>query len=60
MRNVDPQVVERVIVGAPRKTDAALMPSFNVSYNTFRKIRAGELIRSSVAERLGQRVRGNH
>lgn len=58
MRKVDPVVAERVILEAPGKTDAALMPSLGISYNTFRKIRAGEPIRSSVAERLEHRVRG--
>lgn len=44
----------------PGRTDSVLMERFGISYNTFRKIEAGDLIRRSVAVRLEQRLRAEY
>jgi hypothetical protein len=56
IRCVDPQVVERMLTLLPGETSQALMNGFGISYNTWRKIRAGRPIRFSVAERLERRL----
>jgi len=38
------------------QTDKALQREFGISYNTWRRIKAGEAIRTSVAERLIRRL----
>lgn len=40
----------------PTRTDEDLQARFGISYNTFRRIEAGEPIRASVAERLTARL----
>ncbi|MES2044446.1 MAG: hypothetical protein V4475_11245 [Pseudomonadota bacterium] len=38
------------------QTDEALQREFGISYNTWRRIKAGQAIRTSVAERLIRRL----
>lgn len=38
------------------QTDEALQREFGISYNTWRRIKAGQAIRASVAERLIRRL----
>ncbi|RYG97297.1 MAG: hypothetical protein EON58_10080 [Alphaproteobacteria bacterium] len=40
----------------PKRTERVLMERFGISYNTFRKIEAGGLIRRSLAVRLESRL----
>ena len=40
----------------PTRTERVLMERFGISYNTFRKIEAGSLIRRSLAVRLESRL----
>lgn len=56
MRCVAPAVVVRMRADLPGETDGVLMQRFGISYNTWRKVRAGEPIRRSVADRLEQRM----
>jgi len=56
MRAVDAQavsVMKREIAG---QTDEVLMAQFGISYNTWRKVRAGQPVRNSLAERLENRL----
>jgi uncharacterized protein (UPF0210 family) len=55
-RRVDPDIVRKMLENLPGQTDPVLMSHFGISYNTFRKIRAGEAIRRSVADRLEKRL----
>ncbi|WP_034159522.1 hypothetical protein [Sphingomonas sp. ERG5] len=57
LRIVDAKVVTLMSAHLVGQTDEKLMPQFGISYNTWRKVRAGEPIRRSVAERLEQRLR---
>lgn len=56
--NLDPEIVDLMLEMMPAQTSAALMSRFAISYNTWTKIRAGEPLRASLAERLAERVRG--
>lgn len=56
LRAVDAGIVARMAATMQGQTDETLMPQFGISYNTWRKVRAGEPIRRSVADRLEQRV----
>lgn len=56
LRAVDAGIVARMSATLEGQTDETLMPQFGISYNTWRKVRAGEPIRRSVADRLEQRV----
>lgn len=58
-RQVPVGVVERIEQGLAGKTNAALTSEFGISYNTWRKILAGEAVRERLAERLEQRVMGH-
>lgn len=55
-RYVDPMIVLTMLENLPGQTSPVLMTYFGISYNTYRKIRAGEPIRSSVADRLERKV----
>ncbi len=57
LRQVAPDTVHKMLENLPGQTDAVLMSSFGISYNTFRKIKSGEAIRCSVADRLESRLR---
>jgi len=56
MRPVPQKVVDHMMAGLTGQTSDVLMLQFGISYNTWRKIRAGDPIRSSVAERLERRM----
>lgn len=57
LRVVDPSIVRLMRMEMRGETDKALVPQFGISYNTWRKVRAGEPIRRSVADRVEERVR---
>lgn len=59
MRPVPQHVVDHMVAGMRGQTSDVLMMQFGISYNTWRKIRAGDPIRDSVAQRLEQRVLGS-
>ena len=56
LRQVAPEAVRKMLDNLAGQTDSVLMSSFGISYNTFRKIRSEEPIRSSVADRLEKRL----
>jgi hypothetical protein len=58
MRPVSRHVVDHMLSGMLGQTSDVLMMQYGISYNTWRKIRAGDPIRKSVAERLEQRILG--
>lgn len=58
MRPVQRQVLDHMLTEMRGQTSDVLMMQYGISYNTWRKIRAGNPIRKSVAERLEQRVFG--
>ena len=58
LREVDPIAVSHILAQLDGQTDATLMTRFGISYNTWRKVRAGQPIRRSVADRLEQRLLG--
>ncbi len=55
-RPVDPILVDRLQAIVDRRTDRALTEQFGISYNTWRKLIAGEPIRASVLTRLEARL----
>ncbi len=57
-RPVDPMLVDRLQAMVDRRTDAALSEQFGISYNTWRKLIAGEPVRASVVTRLQARIDG--
>lgn len=59
MRPVPQNVVDHMLAGMRGQTSDVLMMQYGISYNTWRKIRAGHPIRNSVAERLELRVLGD-
>lgn len=59
MRPVKPKVLDQMLAEMRGQTSNVLMMQYGISYNTWRKIRAGDPIRQSVAERLEQRVFGS-
>jgi len=56
MRPVDEKAVSLMRREIAGQTDEVLMRQFGISYNTWRKVRDGEPIRRSVAERLESRL----
>lgn len=54
---LEPKLAHYVINNCPARTDEALMERFGISYNTLRKIEAGLPIRSSLANRLEDRLK---
>jgi hypothetical protein len=53
----EPALVEKLKSLAPVRTDKALTAHLGISYNTWRKMMAGEPVRRSLLERLEDRVR---
>lgn len=53
---VPPETVARMRRHLDGRTDAALNARFGISYNTWRKLDAGEPVRASVATRLASRL----
>lgn len=49
-------LVQYMIENCPGHTDEKLQPAFGISYNTWRRIRQGQPLRRSVAERLMNRL----
>lgn len=56
LKVVPHHIVEAIRIGLAGHTNAALMPRYGISYNTWRKVQVGDAIRRSVAERLEQRL----
>lgn len=54
---VDPSIVSRMQATVCGQTDEALNAQFGLSYNTWRKLLAGQPIRKSLASRLESRMR---
>ena len=50
------EIVDHIVAQCPGRTDEALQPRFGISYNTWRKIAAGEPNRATVAARLIERI----
>ena len=55
-RPIDPAVVRFMTSIVEGQTDECLNAQFGISYNTWRKLRKGEPIRASLADRLEHRV----
>jgi hypothetical protein len=51
-RQVAPDTVRKMLENLPGQTDAVLISSFGMSYNTFRKIKSGKAVRCSLADCL--------
>lgn len=56
MRPVRVEIVSKMLAMVRGETDPVLMQQFGISYNTWRKIRSGNAIRWSLAERLETRL----
>ncbi|MBO9581469.1 MAG: hypothetical protein J7498_11310 [Sphingobium sp.] len=56
LRPLDPAAASFMMAAVARQTDEALNAQFGLSYNSWRKIKAGMPIRHSLAERLKQRI----
>lgn len=54
--DVDPRLVRRMEAMVTYRTDAALGALFGISYNTWRKLIAGQPIRASLLSRLETRL----
>jgi len=55
-RDVDPRLVQRMQAMVTLRTDEGLSARFGISYNTWRKLIAGEPVRASLLSRLEARV----
>ncbi|MET0365564.1 MAG: hypothetical protein ABW169_13020 [Sphingobium sp.] len=53
---VDPALVNRLRTMVTHRTDEALNARFGISYNTWRKLMAGQPVRASLLNRLEARV----
>jgi hypothetical protein len=56
MSPIPQEIVSLMRARRTPQTDEALQQAFGISYNTWRRINAGQAIRASVAERLIQRL----
>lgn len=56
MVTLEQDVIRRILETCPARTDEALQARFGISYNTLRKIEAGQPVRRSLAERLKERL----
>lgn len=56
LRPVKPHVADRMRRAVRGETDEILTEQFGISYNTWRKVRNGQAIRASVAERIEVRL----
>lgn len=54
--HLSPEIVERMQTLVAGRTDEALNQRFGISYNTWRKLTAGEPVRASLADRLLDRL----
>ncbi|MET0361042.1 MAG: hypothetical protein ABW048_04725 [Sphingobium sp.] len=55
-RDVDPDLVDRMRAMVTYRTDEALNARFGISYNTWRKLIAGNPVRASLLHRLEARL----
>lgn len=55
-RDVDPCLVRRMQAMVTHRTDEALNARFGISYNTWRKLIAGQPVRASLLSRLEARL----
>ncbi len=55
-REVDPRLVDRMRAMVTYRTDEALNARFGISYNTWRKLIAGQPVRASLLNRLEARL----
>ncbi len=55
-RDVDPRLVDRMRAMVTYRTDEALNARFGISYNTWRKLIAGQPVRASLLNRLEARL----
>lgn len=53
---IDPLIIEQMRRLATGRTDQALNDRFGISYNTWRKLIAGNPVRRSLAQRITDRV----
>ncbi|WP_156348363.1 hypothetical protein [Sphingomonas sp. Leaf34] len=56
MRPVPAHIVSQMLADMRDETGSALMMRYGISYNTWRKLRVGDPVRDSLAERLERRV----
>ncbi len=56
MRPVPAHIVSQMLADTRDETGSALMTRYGISYNTWRKLRVGDPVRDSLAERLERRV----
>lgn len=54
--HLDDHIIAQMQVLATGRTDEALNARFGISYNTWRKLLAGEAVRPSLAHRLRLRI----
>src|SRR3546814_3709655 len=57
MRHVDPEVVEMITSMSSVRNNEEVFFIFGLSYNTLRKLSAGQPIRRSLADRIEERAR---
>ncbi len=56
MVRLEQRLARYIIENCPTRTDEALQQRFGISYNTLRKIEAGQMVRRSLAQRLADRL----
>ena len=56
MTKLETAIARHILQHCPARTNDALRERFGISYNTLRKIEAGEPIRVSLARRLRDKV----
>lgn len=57
MVRLNEEIALHILSQCTGRTKSALRDRFGISYNTFRKIEHGEPIRSSLAERLENKIK---
>ena len=58
LQQLDPILVEKMANLLPRQSPEEVQNRFGIGINTWMKLRKGEAIRHSVAERLVERIQG--
>ncbi|MFZ1743974.1 MAG: hypothetical protein WAT93_14045 [Pontixanthobacter sp.] len=56
MVRIEDKIARHIVENCPARTDEALQERFGISYNTLRKIEAGQPVRRSLAQRLTFRL----
>lgn len=54
--SVDPRLIDRLETMVDCRTEAAVNAQFGISYNTWRKLIAGQPVRASLLSRLQARI----